>query len=174
MTKAIVHEMKETKKVLLQAISSFPPQDFNTIPFEGSWTPAQVADHVLKSVSGVLELLYAPVLPTNRDPEENAAALKNTFLDFTTKMQSPEFVLPGHAPMEKEYLSTALEHTFSKIINDMQELDLTKTCKGFELPGSAPFTRAEWIWFAIYHTQRHTRQLKNIHAVIAGKKQAMK
>jgi hypothetical protein len=56
----------------------------------------------------------------------------------------------------------------------MQELDLSKTCQGFQLPGSAAFTRAEWIWFAIYHTQRHTRQLKNILEVINGKKQAIK
>ena len=166
MSKAILHEMKETKKRLLQVISSFPNEDFNTIPFEGSWTAAQVSDHILKSVSGILEMLHATAQPTQRDPEEKAYAIKEIFLDFNTKMKSSEFVLPGNIPAEKENLSTTLEHTFSKIINDMQTLDLTKTCTGFQLPGLGEFTRVEWLWFAIYHTQRHTQQIKKIHESI--------
>jgi hypothetical protein len=174
MTKDILIEMTETANKLLHTISSFPRDKFNTIPFEGSWTAAQVSDHILKFVSGVLEMLYTNTKPTTREPDEKSGAIKAMFLDFNTKMKSPDFVLPGNTPIEKEKLITGLEDTKTKLIAAIKTLDLSATCTVFELPGFGEFTRAEWIWFAIYHTQRHTHQLKNIYAVLVAKKQLVK
>ena len=162
MTKNMLIEMDETSNKLMHTISSFPQATFNTIPFEDSWTAAQVSEHILKSVSGVVELLYATTKPTERQPNEKAGAIKAIFLDFKTKMKSPEFVLPGNSPIEKEKLSTALTETMDKMIIAIKTLNLSETCTAFELPGIGEFTRAEWIYFAMYHTQRHTHQLKNI------------
>jgi hypothetical protein len=174
MTNNILIEMTETTNNLLQTISSFPAEKFNTIPFEGSWTAAQVSDHILKSVSGVLELLFSNTKPTTRQPDEKVEAIKSMFLDFTTKMKSPEFVLPENSPIEKEKILNAWANTKTKLIDAIKTLDLPATCTVFELPGFGEFTRAEWIWFAIYHTQRHTRQLKNIYEMLVSKKQLMK
>ena len=167
MTKDILIEMNDTTNKLVQTISTFPRERFNTIPFEGSWTAAQVSDHILKSVSGVLELLYAPTKPTERQPNEKTEAIKAMFLDFKTKMKSPEFVLPGESPIEKEKLLTAWENTKAKITEAIKTLNLSETCTAFELPGFGEFTRAEWIYFAMYHTQRHTHQLENIYVTLA-------
>ncbi len=86
--------LTSTTDKLLQTISSFPEEKFNTVPFEGSWTAAQVSDHILKSVSGIQEMLYTTTKPTARQPDEKVGAIKAMFLDFTTKMKSPDFVLP--------------------------------------------------------------------------------
>ena len=167
MTKNILIEMHETSNKLLHAISSFPQEKFNTIPFEYGWTAAQVSEHILKSVSGVVEMLYTPAKPTERKPNEKAEAIKAMFLDFKTKMKSPEFVLPGNSPIEKDKISTALTDTMDKMFEAIKTLDLSETCTAFELPGFGEFTRAEWIYFAMYHTQRHTHQLKNIYEGMA-------
>lgn len=174
MTKDILSQMTATANKLLQTISSFPSEKFNTIPFEGSWTAAQVSDHILKFVSGVQEMLYTSIKPTMRQPDEKAEAIKAMFLNFDTKMKSPEFVLPENSVIEKEKILTALENITTKITEAIETLDLSATCTVFELPGFGEFTRAEWIWFAIYHTQRHTHQLKNIYEVLVNKKQLVK
>ena len=170
MTKDILIEMEETARKLLQTVTAFPHEQFNSIPFEDSWTAAQVSDHILKSVSGAWEMLYTATKPTNRPPERKAEAIKAMFLDFETKMKSPEFVLPGNSPMEKETLVNALEEIMAKLVSAIKSLNLSETCTAFELPGFGEFTRAEWAWFAIYHTQRHTRQLKNIREILLKKK----
>ena len=170
MTKDILLEMEETASKLLQTVSAFPHEQFNSIPFEDSWTAAQVSDHILKSVSGVWEMFYTPTKPTDRPADRKAEAIKAMFLDFETKMKSPEFVLPGNSPMEKETLVNALEKIMAKLVSAIKTLNLSETCTAFELPGFGEFTRAEWAWFAIYHTQRHTRQLKNIRELLLKKK----
>lgn len=170
MTKDILTEMTHTAGKLLQTISSFPEEKFNTIPFKGSWTAAQVSDHILKSASGIVELLYTNTIQTTRPPDEKAGAIRALFLDFSTKMKSPDYVLPESQPIEKEKIMPTLENTMTKIIQAIHKLDLSATCKAFELPGFGEFTRTEWIWFAIYHTQRHTHQLKNIHKTLVSKK----
>ena len=163
MTKDMLIEMDETSKKLLQGISSIPEEKFNMIPFANRWTAAQVSDHILKSVSGALEMLYSTTKPAGRQPDEKKEAIKTMFLDFTTKMKSPEFVLPGNSPIEKETILNALKVTRTKMIEAIKTLNLSEICTAFELPGFGEFTRAEWIYFAMYHTQRHTHQLKNIH-----------
>ena len=54
-----------------------------------------------------------------------------------------------------------------KMIEAIKTLNLSETCTAFELPGFGEFTRAEWIYFAMYHTQRHTHQLKKIYERMA-------
>ena len=92
--------MTETINKLLQTISSFPEEKFNTVPFYGSWTAAQVSDHILKSASGIQKMLSTNTKPTTRQPHEKIEAIKSMFLDFNTKMKSHEFVLPENTPIE--------------------------------------------------------------------------
>lgn len=171
MANKILNELTNTTDKLLQTMSAFPAEKFNTIPFEGSWTAAQVSDHILKSVSGIHDLLYTSPKPTSRQPDEKVESIKAIFLDFNIKMKSPDFVLPRNTPIEKEKMLTAWEDTKAKLTEAIKNLDLSATCTAFELPGSGEFTRSEWVWFAIYHTQRHTHQLKNIYDILINQKQ---
>lgn len=171
MAKEILSEMTNTADKLLQGISDFPAEKFNTIPFEGSWTAAQVSDHILISVVGVLELLFTGTRPTTRQADEKVEAIKTMFLDFTIKMQSPDFVLPRNTPIEKGQMLSAWKDLKTKITEAINTLDLSATCTAFELPGFGEFTRLEWLWFAICHTQRHTHQLKNIYEILISEKQ---
>lgn len=171
MVEKISSELNSTKTELLGSISAFPDKDFNIAPSENSWSAAQTAEHIFKSLSGVLELLHAPPVPTTRDPGEKVGSIRDLFLDFTIKMQSPEFVLPGGEPIAKDSIYAKLEQTLQEISDTLMTTNLTLTNTGFELPGFGPFTRVEWIWFGIYHTQRHTRQIKNILAAVNEQKQ---
>jgi hypothetical protein len=119
----IANQLLQTKKDLLQVLNLFNCENINTVPFEGSRTGGQVAEHVLKSVSGVLETLKAKVKQTERDPEENVKQLSDIFLNFDIKMKSPDFILPSNDPKNRDLLIQYLGETFDGI----KEIAETKT-----------------------------------------------
>lgn len=155
-------EIMETKKELLKVLNLFDKENINTVPFEGSWTGGQVAEHVLKSASGVLETLNSTVKPTERNPEENVKQLGDIFLNFDIKMKSPDFILPSDHPKNKNSLAQSLGETLDGIKKVAETKDLTATCTAFAMPVMGELTRIEFIKFTIFHTKRHTYQLNNI------------
>jgi len=154
-------EIKRTKTELLAVVSSFPQEKINTVPFAGSWTAGQVSEHLLKAVG--TDLLYGKTKKADRDPAEKIETLEKIFLDFNTKLTSPDFILPSNRVQEKEDLLGKLESLWNRIDKAAGELDLDEICLDFEMPGMGTLTRLEWICFFICHTRRHIFQLTNIH-----------
>jgi hypothetical protein len=155
-------ELDQTFGELYQVLSKIAEADINRIPFEGSWTAGQVAQHIILSAGGFVEMLNGPVEDTQRDPEANVAEIRHIFLDFGTKMQSPEFVVPEEKNYDKQELLTSIERIGNGLAEATATLDPYKTCLGFEFPNMGHLTRAESITFVTTHTQRHLHQLKKI------------
>ena len=162
-TKELQSDINKTFKELGEIISSFDEDQINLIPFEGSWTAGQVAEHILLSVSGFEKTLNGSVAETERAPDALKDKIKASFLDFTTKMKSPDFIIPAEKNYEKDKLTKTLENFRGKINLAMETMDLSKTCLAFELPVLGFLTRLESIYFILYHTQRHIHQMKNIY-----------
>ncbi|MBE7179216.1 MAG: DinB family protein, partial [Mucilaginibacter polytrichastri] len=55
-----------------------------------------------------------------------------------------------------------LQTNRNDVIATARDMDLSMLCLGFDFPGLGFLTRYEWLYFNIYHTQRHIRQLRNI------------
>ena len=160
--KEILQQFDSTTKELLQLLSSFNQQQVNTAPFEGSWTAAQIGEHLHKSYKGLPRILTKGVKPTERDPAEHIAVIRKTFLDFNTKLKSPEFIIPENKTYNKETLVNELQNLVPQIRDAVQSGDINETCTGFAFPVLGELTRLEIIHFVVYHTRRHNRQLKNI------------
>jgi hypothetical protein len=156
------NELTNTKQGLLNALNLFDHENINVIPFEGSWTGGQVAEHVLKSLSGCLRNITGPTKLTKRDPEEHVKQLGEIFLNMDIKMKSPDFIIPSNEQKNKASLIKSLGERLEgiKIVTGTE--DLSATCTDFEMPMLGALTRVEWISFSLFHTQRHTQQLKNI------------
>lgn len=163
----MLKEFDNTFNILLQLLAAFPQERINTVPFEGSWTGAQVGRHLLKG--SIADLLYGNVKPTERQPDMLIEPLRTLFLDFNTKFKSPDVLAPEDIQYNKEKLISGLENTASRIRKGIQTLDLTATCLDFEMPQNGFLTRMEWISFYTVHTQRHTRQLQQIFQAVIGK-----
>lgn len=134
----------------------------NTVPFEGSWTPGQLGDHLFKSY-GLFSVLKGKTEPTTRPVDEKIGPVKDVFLNFDIKMQSPDFIVPGTGHFDKTILLTGLNKRINGIKDFIQSKeDLTLTCLDFELPNAGTLTRTEWIQFMTVHTVRHVNQLKKI------------
>lgn len=158
----IIKEIDETTAELLKTVDSFTQEEFDKVPFEGSWTAAQVAEHVLKSESGIPVTWLGNAEPTKRKPDENVGIIKSTFLDFTTKLKSPDFILPSQNPPAKQVLYDSLKANRAEVKRLASTLDLTQTFTDFSMPQMGHLTGIEYATFLICHSKRHIHQLKNI------------
>ncbi|GAA4315272.1 hypothetical protein GCM10023149_11810 [Mucilaginibacter gynuensis] len=157
-----LNNFEKTIGEFINIVSSFDDRQINTVPFAGSWTPGQVARHIIMSNSGFADMLSGSVANTTRDASEFADQIKADFLNFNIKMKSPDFVVPEDTDFKKADLLNDLQHIEQTIQKDIKTMDLSKTCTSFALPVYGNLTRLEAIYFVIYHTQRHIHQLKNI------------
>lgn len=149
-----------------QVLSAIPDDRLNVVPRPGSWTPGQLARHVILSASGFLQVINGPAQATDRPYDAGVDKLRATFLDFTTKMKSPEFVVPQAIDYDKGRLLDSIEKIRTGLPPVFVTLDLTQTCTAFELPRTGYLTRWEALHFILYHTQRHLHQLRKMEAEI--------
>lgn len=164
MKEQLLNELKNTEEQLLKTLSSFNQDEFNVVPFEGSWTAGQVIQHIILSASAT-KVLRGPVKNSNREADEHVAKLQSIFLDFSTKMDSPDFILPENKHYELNELRNSFKNIAAELRDIIQTTDLSKICLGAP-PVLGELTRLELIRFIHFHTQRHTRQLQNIKSII--------
>lgn len=153
-------EFGKTSDDLIQLIVSTSDEQFNEIPFEGSWSVAQVGDHLLKSYGLVEVLSNGPAGKTGRLPGKEIETVKKIFLDFSSKYKSAETLLPTNERIEKDKLLGGLQKRISQIKEVIQTKDLTETCIGRPFKGIGELTRMEWLDVILFHTQRHIHQMK--------------
>lgn len=159
-------EFEESTQKLFQALRAFTDTNFNTVPFEGSWTAGQVAEHVFKSEGRLPGLLLGHTTPADRDPARNVAQIRKVFLDFSTKLKSPDFILPSEGAKDSTALIGLLEQNRQQMGRIIRESDLTLICEDDPFPGVGCFTRLEWVCFMNCHSLRHAHQLAHIHQVL--------
>ena len=151
----------ETLSELLDVVSSFNEDQFNLILSKDSWTPGEVAQHLVLSISGFVELMKGPTKATIRKPDEHIETIKTSFLNFSIKFKSPEFVIPERKDYDKEELLRELKSLKTELEEIIESAALDKTCVLFEIPGALGYlTRQEALAFVLYHTQRHIHQLR--------------
>jgi hypothetical protein len=159
----LAQDFDATFSNLQQTIGLFDSENFNQVPFEGSWTPAQVVEHIILSSDGFSHVLNGKTADTERPYDELVGKLKEIFLNFKSKLQSPDFIKPPVKDYDREAQLNKLASIKEKGVNDISALDLSKTCLDMELPSLGKLSRLEAISFVIYHTQRHTHQLQEIN-----------
>jgi hypothetical protein len=152
----------ETFKKLNEILSSFSEEELNTVPYKGSWTAGQTAQHIILACSGYPELFAGKTEKTTRKPDEKVKDIEALFLNYNIKMDSPDFLKPEIKDYHKNSLTLSLLKIESELLEASENYDLSLTCLEFQLPGFEKFTIYEWINFALIHAQRHTKQLNDI------------
>ncbi len=159
--KELFLSLDNTTSELIELISSFDETQINEIPSAGSWTAAQVAEHVTRSNIAIIRSLRKEGNSPGRAVDAGVEQLKKTFLDFDKKLRSPEFILPTQDIYQKRSVIDSLQTSISQL------KDLSRAVNLFEMISHSLFgevTKFELLHFVVYHTQRHIYQLKNIFA----------
>lgn len=158
-TTNLFQEFRATAEEFIQLVSSVNEDIFNVVPFAGSWTPGQVADHIIKATGGIPD---GRTEKATRPHDELIPLIDATFLNFGVKYVSPDFVRPDEGPFQKNIVLRSLEEIKENNLAIASKRDLSAVCLEFEVPGMGYLTRYEWMRFFTVHTQRHIRQLKQM------------
>src|SRR6185295_12655103 len=158
-TEELFTALDNTTSELIEIISAFGETQINEIPGPGSWTAAQVAEHVTKSNTGIIKSLKKEGRSPERAVDAGVEQLKKTFLDFDKKLRSPEFILPTQDIYQKKSVIDNLEISISQLRAVSRNVNLSEMIS-HSLFGEV--TKLELLHFVVYHTQRHIHQLKKI------------
>lgn len=167
--KELVKQVNDTLDTLIDLLTKITPEQFNTVPFEGSWTAGQLAQHMTLANSGFPVLANGPLTDTDRAPDQMVAPVRESFLNFGIKFESPDFIRPEIRDYDKDEMIRGLKKIKTDIAVAIGDSDLTKTCMAFAFPVLGNLTKYEAANFVIVHTQRHIHQLKNIYNALIKK-----
>jgi hypothetical protein len=162
-TKKVFQLLNKTTEEFVQLVSSFNDEEINATPYAGSWTAAQVAEHVTLSNIDIIKQLSAAGKKCEREPDAGVEKIRSIFLNFTRKLNSPDFILPTKNIYKRETAIRDLQQSVDQL-NQVAETE-----DPFEIIHHRIFgeiTRIETIYFVIYHTQRHCHQLRKIQKFV--------
>jgi len=154
-------EFLAIKQELVTLLETLDEDRLNQVPFPGSWTAGQLGEHLLKSYRGI-DLSKVQASPSQRPSGEKSPQIDGVFLDFTTKYQPPEFIVPSTGRIPGPKLLGDIRQAADAIAAFVNAHDLSFTCPDFEVIGFGDLTAQEWIRFLTAHSKRHVRQLRNI------------
>jgi hypothetical protein len=158
-TKELFAALDDTARELLELVSAFDENEVNTALYKDSWTRGQLTEHLVKSFRSIAGTLNSPGKIVEREPGERAQELKATFLDFTVKFKSPESVLPTGEKHNKEMLIADLESSIDELKEARYKANLIEAITA---PGLGEMTKLEFLYLALYHTQRHIQQMRSV------------
>lgn len=156
----------DTIRLFVESVYELKESEFNRVPFEGSWSPAEIGSHIKKSLEFIHQIVEGEVVATDRDPGQYIPELKKMMENMTAKSKSATELLPDSTFTFRTEVRNDLTAAEQLFLSDVQNLDLAMICKSMEFPGIGYLTRSELIHFAMFHTARHARQLQNIKNVI--------
>jgi len=155
---ALTHAFDE----FIATFSLFGEEEINNVPFLNSWTPAQVATHIVLATEGVPDQKTSS---SDRPFDAYLSRIRPWWEDLSKKFKSPEQLYPDDKPYRKNEILSALRRCCKKDLSIISEKDLTLICLDSELPNIGFLTRYEWLWFIEMHLKRHIFQLKNMKKV---------
>lgn len=147
-------------------MESLDETQVNTVPYEDSWTAGQLFNHVTKSINGMAGALLKESAPAERDPGEKIAGLRTAFLDFPTKMKSPDFIIPDDRSYQKQPTIEALKESSELLKENTGKANLNDLLTGLPM---GEVTKLELLHFLLYHTQRHLHQMHKIANALQSK-----
>jgi uncharacterized damage-inducible protein DinB len=158
-TKELFTQLDAIASEFVMLISSVDNKKIDVVPFEDSWTVAQLASHVTKSNKAIAQALEMNGKPAKRNADERVEELKKMFLNYTIKFQSPEFILPTQTIYSKKEVIARLENSIEQLKAKRNKTDLTEV---INLPAFGEITKFELLNFVVVHTTRHIHQLKRM------------
>lgn len=163
----LIMDLEGATERLAEAIGDFPVNEFNKSASIGTWSAGDIAEHLYIVESFIGRIMTGAVRPSDRDPMQKAQLLGTTFKDFERKFTAGKEIYPTEVPKNRDEITQKLVNNRTTLVNTIKTHDLTESCLDFIHPKFGELTRAEWIYFIIYHGDRHLQQLENVRKFIA-------
>jgi uncharacterized damage-inducible protein DinB len=158
----IINELSASTKTLINEFAGIDEELFNIKPSENVWSAGNIAEHLIILESYINKIFTGKTKNSDRDPLKNVELIKQYLMDFDKKLNAPEPIAPQKTTIGKEYILKEFwenRNTLNKIISIN---DLTLVCLEFNHRLFGELTGAEWVYFIIFHTERHLYQLNKL------------
>ena len=163
--KHIDSDIREVFDNVIQLVNNTTNDELNEVPFEGSWTIGQVAQHIILCSGGVLD---NQTKEAGRPYDEKVDELRSIFLNMEQKSQAAPGVYPSMRMYNQEELVKQLESNKANLLGIIDERDLMQLSLDIEFPFMGYLTRYEWLAFICFHTHRQLNQMNNIRQRLAA------
>jgi hypothetical protein len=155
--------INETAAEIAGSAAALPEDKLNAVPYQNSWTAAQLLRHLVKSTDLMTGGLETPGKPANRDPGGRIGELRRLFLDTSQKLQSPDVIVPESIQYHKTEILNEWHNAFESFNIAAEKADLATLVEDLPL---GPVTKIELLNFVEVHLQRHLIQMKKITAAL--------
>jgi hypothetical protein len=168
MAQQIIAQLENALNETVYLLKGVDGANINKKPADGSWSVAQVARHLYKATAGSDEMFAAPAPEADRPADERAEMYRELMMNFESKMNAPEFLVPEDKLFDKGRLINSLEEAGRIAVEAIKESNLAQLAplpQGHPLEGS---TKLELVHFFTYHTLRHNNQIEKIKALVVN------
>lgn len=155
----ILADLDTCTQSFLDTLRHFNKNDFIQKPSVDLWSPAEVAEHLLLLEITANKAITGTTIPTNRAPDKKIPLIKWAMED-STKRVAPASVLPSNRITDPDTAIEKVTQQRTSLREAITNLDLSEACTSFKHPALGTLTRWEWVYFTIYHMQRHLQQIK--------------
>lgn len=155
----VIPDLNESTTLLLREIARFSSSAFNKPAGGGDWSAGQVAEHILLTDIFIFRVLQDNPEFAGRAADEKVGGIRNMFQDQEIKLNSPDFTIPSDMTKDPLSLQDKIRRERHLIINFLSTVEEEGLCTAYEHPDLGTLTITEWIWYIVYHTERHVGQL---------------
>lgn len=152
----VIDLINNKAKQITDAFKTADNDDINSAPFTGSWTPAQVMNHLTKSNLSIAKAMSFEGSEAHRGADKRVPELRQMFLDYSVKYKSSEFIKPEEGLYDKQLCINAFKHAIETLNESAAAANVTDAISH---PAFGEITKLELLHFTVFHLQRHLRQL---------------
>ena len=156
-----IDSLNDSTTRFFRELGRFDSHSFNLSSPTG-WNAGQVAEHILLTDIAAFRVLQGELSFAGRKTDEKIPEIKELWTDRTQKLEA----LPANNPSDHLKDPVSIQEKIMRERNAI--IQFLKTVEEDSLCISRPhrfhgeLTITEWIWFLIYHTDRHIEQLKEM------------
>jgi hypothetical protein len=162
----LIKDINASTQRLVDSLTVFGPANFNIKPRPDSWSAGDVSEHVLKLEILINDILRGPTGPAVRPQDEHVNLIGSVFSNFERGLSSPAVIQPSAHEKELWEMINQITWQRDRLKEVIATSDLSVVCLGFKHHFFGEMTPYEWAYFSIYHSDRHVKQLEQIHYTI--------
>lgn len=161
--KSISTELERSTRNLIRILDGIKPDQFDIKPDISEWSIAQICEHLIRMENFIDQSMRLATRPlTTRKYGEKAKYIRESLFDFNNKFTTEERFQPSNKIRKKQEIISELKKVRKSLQEFIRSNELSVICMGCDHPLYGTLTRAEWIYFIIYHSERHLIKISRI------------
>jgi len=159
-------DLDNNTALFLDILDTVPADRLQMKNEQTAWSIMECAEHMLIAEQQVAQTLQGPAEPVkDRAPNSKVTRISQTFVDFDKRLlalSDPPTLKGGYKDITT--FSKAFRHNRECIKALLASQPADWLCKRTEHATFGFMTRMEWVYYLIYHTERHLQQIHRIEA----------